>query len=673
MAMFTCSKGLLNRKRIAVACLEQDLMLHTASSEVMEGDVFVGWGNKKTAKITKLHAQKEGCAFLHLEDGFIGYIGHPEKKGFQVSLVRDDFGIYYDARSECRLELLIKRSHSDAELKRAEKIVQQVKQHGITKYNIYQNNKLPLSLAKKIDSIKAEKILIIDQVAGDLGIEGAEATENDFYEMLSQARLNHPSAQLLIRTHPDTRFGKKKGVLSKALKKLPKNCTLISEGCHPHALINEADVVYTVSSQMGFEALILGKPVYCFGMPFYAGWGLTTDVKKNTRRKKADLLSLVAASLIDYPLYFNPVSGKRCEIEDVIALIAKQKNTNVLIKNLYLVGFSSWKKAFMTRFCANRAEKLIFKKKLPQSVSPNDRIAVWGMKYPDLESCIRVEDGFIRSSGLGSNLCPPSSLSLDENGIYFNSQKPSDLEELIQSISLTEQQCARAKALLFRIRTSGVSKYNVGLTANFCRPITSNKVILVVGQVDGDASIQFGSPRIKSNEELLFAVRKAEPDAFIIYKPHPDVVSGNRNGSLSEKCLSSCTNLIEFNVSLYQIFPHIDEIHTMTSLSGFEALIFGVEVHTWGQPFYAGWGLTKDHVPINRRESNKSLEELAYCSLIEYPNYIDWDTGLNVEVEDLIDKLASQASKEIERLSRIQRWQLKSKLLLNTLLLRFKY
>ena len=36
----------------------------------------------------------------------------------------------------------------------------------------------------------------------------------------------------------------------------------------------------------------------------------------------------------------------------------------------------------------------------------------------------------------------------------------------------------------------------------------------------------------------------------------------------------------------------VDEVHTLTSLTGFEALLRGIEVHAYGGPFYAGWGLT---------------------------------------------------------------------------------
>ncbi|WP_234918994.1 hypothetical protein, partial [Aeromonas veronii] len=53
------------------------------------------------------------------------------------------------------------------------------------------------------------RILLVDQVAGDLSIPGALASEADFVAMVAAARRNHPDARLLLRTHPDTRLGKK--------------------------------------------------------------------------------------------------------------------------------------------------------------------------------------------------------------------------------------------------------------------------------------------------------------------------------------------------------------------------------------------------------------------------------------------------------------------------------
>ena len=228
---------------------------------------------------------------------------------------------------------------------------------------------------------------------------------------------------------------------------------MVIEPCHPHALLRAVDAVYTVSSQMGFEALLLGKPVYCFGMPFYAGWGLTRDELVCERRTQVTLEQLVHGTLIAYPRYCDPVLGQPCEVEEVIALIAAQLKPAPRWQRLYLVGFSLWKRAFMRAFCAHLASDIRFVRRPPPRLNGDEQVLVWGRQYPELTSAIRVEDGFIRSRGLGSNLCRPSSLSIDPVGIYFDSTAPSQLEQLLGHHTFSEVETRRGRALLALLRT----------------------------------------------------------------------------------------------------------------------------------------------------------------------------------------------------------------------------
>jgi len=83
-----------------------------------------------------------------------------------------------------------------------------------------------------------------------------------------------------------------------------------------------------------------------------------------------------------------------------------------------------------------------------------------------------------------------------------------------------------------------------------------------------------------------------------------------------------------------------DEVHTLTSLLGFEALLRGRPVVTYGAPFYAGWGLTEDRLAFPRRSRQLSLEQLIAGALILYPAYVDPQTRLACEVETVIERLA---------------------------------
>ncbi|WP_216355154.1 capsular polysaccharide export protein, LipB/KpsS family, partial [Gilliamella apicola] len=260
----------------------------------------------------------------------------------------------------------------------------------------------------------------------------------------------------------------------------------------------------------------------------------------------------------------------------------------------------------------------------------SQKILIWGQGKKNINSILqneqfrtmRIEDGFIRSIGLGSNLVMPYSLVIDEIGIYFNSQQVSELELLLATKVVTKEEEQQANSLQQLLIETKLGKYNVGYEKNIKPLDTNSKIILIPGQVEDDASIIYGSPIIKTNLELVQIVRQKNPDAYIIYKPHPDVLSGNRIGKIGEAELKKYVNdIVEF-VDIIHCIEQVDEIHTITSLAGFEALIRHKKVVCYGQPFYSGWGLTKDIYPNSRRKRILSLDELIYIVMYEYPIYI---------------------------------------------------
>ena len=72
-------------------------------------------------------------------------------------------------------------------------------------------------------------------------------------------------------------------------------------------LLAEVDAVHVLTSLTGFEALLRGLPVSCYGRPFYSGWGLTHDLAPASERRgrNLDLDELVAGALIEYPVYLD--------------------------------------------------------------------------------------------------------------------------------------------------------------------------------------------------------------------------------------------------------------------------------------------------------------------------------------------------------------------------------
>lgn len=290
---------------------------------------------------------------------------------------------------------------------------------------------------------------------------------------------------------------------------------------------------------------------------------------------------------------------------------------------VFAYGFSFRKRAIVRRFVGDVKVRFIRCSKL---LTPGSVLLLWGSNpapdaLPPGVRIIRMEDGFLRSVGLGADLVHPVSWVIDHRGIYYDATQPSDLEYLLQTTEFTDELLERAASLRQRIVENGLTKYNVG-SGSWRRPSHCTKVILVPGQVETDASIRFGAPGIASNMHLLQTVRQSNSNAYVIYKPHPDVVAGLRaKGQREDDALLWCDEIL-IDISMDEILAAVDEVCVMTSLAGFEALLRGKWVVCYGQPFYAGWGLTEDILPIARRTRNLSLDGLVAGALILYPTYI---------------------------------------------------
>ncbi len=166
-----------------------------------------------------------------------------------------------------------------------------------------------------------------------------------------------------------------------------------------------------------------------------------------------------------------------------------------------------------------------------------------------------------------------------------------------------------------------MTKYNLANRSAKLPVPKGKQVILVPGQVEDDASIKKGAGGVKTNLELLQAVRKDYADAYIVYKPHPDVEAGLRIGAIKA---GSLADHVADHGNMADLLEQVDRVATMTSLAGFEALLRGLSVTCYGQPFYSGWGLTDDKAaPVKRRQAHPSLPALIHACLIDYPRY--WD------------------------------------------------
>ncbi|WP_201511348.1 capsular polysaccharide biosynthesis protein [Psychrobacter alimentarius] len=682
-------------------------------------NAFIGWGHKKSYQRANKTAVKHNLATLSIEDGFLRSLDSGVGSRHGLSVVVDDVGIYFDLTKTSHLEqLIITRTTSDANSEQraqddhhAQQLMSRICNERLSKYNAVMD--CP-SLDEWVDeqhpttlkNTSKPHVLLIDQVAGDASVQGAGANKGQFRRMLKAACRNHPNAHIWIKAHPAA----KTGYLTNL--KLPKNVRILSQALNPMALLTQVDHVYTVSSHMGFEALMLGKTVHCFGVNWYSGWGLTDDkgapkrllktvqqrrqnIAKTLLDKKTlsnsavfsllptnkvhtTLETLFYSAYIDYSRYVDPATRQACDIETAIEwLVTNRHWQSCLDSHLTIFEFSRWKIPFVKAFVDLPRTTLFIKPKprLKNLLHPDhlrvnyeQTLLVWGLaKRQKLQEKLRskrispptiycMEDGFIRSNGLGATLLAPLSVVIDKQGIYYDATQPSDLESLLRQCKpLSLEQKTRVQALQSKLLTQRVSKYNVGASTNNLpnswmqeAKLSGKRRILIIGQVEDDLSVQYCGSAIKTNSGLIERICKDNPDAYLIYKPHPDVEAGLRAGQVTDACLRQ-VQAVAYDTAMPDCLECVDEIHTISSLTGFEALLRGLDVVCYGLPFYAGWGLTTDidahlspkdkYLKRRTRDTVLTLEQLLHCALICYPLYrLPNGYGLS-QVEQVIDYL----------------------------------
>jgi capsular polysaccharide export protein len=602
-------------------------------------DAVLGWGNKPSARRAARLAARRGVPLWRCEDGFLRSLGLGSD-GPPLSLVLDDLGIYYDAHGPSRLETLIAGPLEPGARARARALARLWCRERLSKYIGGRESPAP----------EQPFVLLVDQTAGDLSIAGGLADASSFQAMLQAALENHPHQRIVVKVHPEVARGRRRGHFD-AAELNDTRLSICDDGGHPAALLERADAVYVVTSQLGFEAVLWGREVHCFGMPFYAGWGLTHDRLPAPQRRRggSDRERLIHAALVAYPTYLDPNRGEPCSPERLMAVLGLQQRRRLeLPERIEAFGFKPWKQPILRRFLAGSAVR--FRRRRSRPHGWGHTCAIWGrdpgtgvarrLQQPEPPELLRIEDGFLRSVGLGANLIAPVSWVVDRRGLYYDAAGPSDLEALLANHAFSEAERARGAALRRRLLEAAITKYNLAAPP-WRRPAHARRVVLVAGQVESDASIRYGAGGLRTNRALLEAVRAAEPEAWLVYKPHPDVVAGlrvEREGGFDPHGL--CDEVL-LEAALDPLYAAVDAVHVLTSLAGFEALLRGGEVHTWGLPFYAGWGLSKDQIASPRRGRPLQLDELVWGCLIAYPRYVSRRSGLFIEAEEAIEELES--------------------------------
>ncbi len=366
-------------------------------------------------------------------------------------------------------------------------------------------------------------------------------------------------------------------------------------------------------------------------------------------------------------------TGQPTDDAGAIAILAEWQRVREKTQPIaVMTGISRWKREALGRMLwlgrgafpphAGTASETVALAK-----AANGGVAYWPSRAPEglveqaaIEgiALIAIEDGFIRSIGLGAGLHPPSSIIVDSRGIYYDPSRESDLEHVLETHPFPPELIARAAALRDTIVRYGISKYAADPDAPVPPRTTDKRIVLVPGQVEDDQSVLTGGGGVAGNFDLLRRARTLEPDAHILFKPHPDVDAGFRIGKVSDAELLRHADSIVRDESMAALLKRVDAVHVLTSLTGFEALLRGLDVTTHGHPFYAGWGLTRDMAGgIARRTRRLTLDQLVAGALLLYPIYLDPVSQLPCPAEVLLDRLRTMKAPKRTVMTRLRALQ----------------
>ncbi len=319
-------------------------------------------------------------------------------------------------------------------------------------------------------------------------------------------------------------------------------------------------------------------------------------------------------------------------------------------------GFNPWKRNHLQHYLpgvrlafVRGSRKYIYLKKFVNKFPPHRELQfyAWGMKLPKYARrfarrhriAVRyVEDGFLRSFNPGALHTMPWSLTFDSKAPYYETREETDLNALLTQAErngVDRHRQAAGKAGIELMRAVRLTKYfplSIGQEAWTPPPTQGRKIILVLGQVEDDAAVIAGYRKgllFRRKFSNLFAAKRAakdHPDAYILYRPHPDIFHNGRTSRREKQIAKLCT-IIEPTVPLQAVFPHVVHVYAATSLAAFEAAIWGIPVTTLGFPFYAASPAIKNLQGPERGLANLDLHEVFSVAYLEYPRYIHPETN----------------------------------------------
>lgn len=236
--------------------------------------ISIGWGS--------YHVNRHLCRdknLLHIEGAYLrsflmdrsGSI-FDEARCFFV----DTLGWHYDPNHPSLIENLLNTYQvTDEQKQRASDFIKLLIDNKVTKFN----DQLEI-----VDLPKGHNVLVVDSTVKDQAVLKSGGTDNSFTQLLNSAIKENPDSNIIVKLHPDSLNNRRSGYYDNLTN---PNIHLVNVKVNPFDMLSQVDKVYTFSSTLGVESLMMQKETHVFGMPCYAGWGLTYDrmvSKKRTRK-----------------------------------------------------------------------------------------------------------------------------------------------------------------------------------------------------------------------------------------------------------------------------------------------------------------------------------------------------------------------------------------------------
>lgn len=429
--LFFYNAGFLRQPRLRRILALSGHSLHLGRPK--PGDGVAVWGSSPYAPRGEAMAAKYAAPLIRIEDAFLRSVRPGRLGDAPLGLLIDPHGVHFDPSCPSLLDRILSQHPLDDSnlLLRARDGIARLQALHLSKYNIHDPN---------LPAPRPGYVLVIDQTQGDASIRLSGAKPATFREMLVFAQEENPGARIVIKTHPETAQGLRPGHYTAA--DATANITLLTDPISPFALLEGAVAVYTVSSQLGFEAILAGHRPRVFGQPFYAGWGLSADeYPVPHRRRTLTRPQLFAAAMLLAPTWYDACRDRLCSFEDAVNQLEAEVRAYRQDRHGHVAtGMRAWKRGHIqaifgrekpVRFCADPVAAMT------KAASKGRGLLVWASKAPAVSppppSMLRIEDGFLRSRGLGARLIAPLSLVADDLGIYYDPSHPSRLEQLIRA------------------------------------------------------------------------------------------------------------------------------------------------------------------------------------------------------------------------------------------------